>query len=174
MRSIESKHHQAATPCSEYTVVQLLEHIAVWVQVFDTVVNDTELGFNPMEHTIESGWADLVDSAGESIISGLRSQGVEREMTMMGNPMPAEFILNMMLMEYVGHSWDLAQATGLYLVHNEDEVAAALLAAQTIVQPEHRGAMFGPAIKPTEHATTMEQYACFVGRDPHWSGRSTD
>ncbi len=174
MRSIDSEHHQAATPCSEYTVVQLLEHVGVWVQVFDAVVNCTELGFNPMEHTIEFGWADLVDSGGDSIISGLRSQGIEREMNMMGNPMPGEFILNMMLMEYVGHSWDLAQATGADLVHSEDEIAAALLAAQAIVQPEHRGAMFGPAIEPAEHATTMEQYACFVGRDLNWSGAPID
>lgn len=85
------------------------------------------------------------------------------------NPMPGEFILNMMLMEYVGHSWDLAQAAGLDLAHNEAESATALQAAQTIVQPEHRGAMFGPAIEPADNATTIEKYACFVGRDPHWS-----
>ncbi len=173
IRTIASRHHQMETPCSDYTVAQLLEHVAVWVQVFDTVVNGTELSFDPREHTIESGWADLVDSAGDSIISGLRSRGIEREMTMMGNPMPGEFILNMMLMEYVGHSWDLARAAGLDLVHSDDEIAAALLAAQTIVQPEHRGAMFGQPLDPESGATVMERYVCFIGRDPHWSASST-
>ncbi len=173
IRSISDKDHQLGTPCSDYTVAQLLEHVAVWVQVFDTVVNGTELSFDPREHTIESGWADLVDTAGASIISGLRSQGTDREMEMMGNPMPGEFILNMMLMEYVGHSWDLARATGRDLVHSEVEATAALLAAQTIVQPEHRGAMFGQPLDPENGATAMEQYVCFIGRDPHWSASSS-
>lgn len=60
-------------------------------------------------------------------------------MTMTSSPLPGEFVVNMLLMEYVGHGWDLCRATGRESPYSDHEADAALTAAQAILQPQYRG-----------------------------------
>jgi len=168
--AVDPGQHRLPTPCADFDVARLLEHIAVWIQVFDSAVNCKELGFDPNDHRIAAGWYRIVVEATKSIVSGLRDHGVDRQMTMTSAPMPGEFILNMLLMEYVGHSWDLTRACGIDPPHDELEAAAALTAARTIVLPEHRDSpMFAKSLEVQPGAPAMESFVAFLGRDPAWS-----
>jgi uncharacterized protein (TIGR03086 family) len=161
--------HELPTPCEDFNVGQLLNHIAVWVQVFDAAVNDTTVSFDPSTHQISIGHGDIFSLAKTSILAGLRANGTERMMTMTSSPMPGEFILNMLLMEYVGHAWDLTQALSMSSVNSDAHAVAALAAAQAILQPEYRGTgMFGFETDAPAMATAMQKYVCFIGRDLAW------
>ena len=78
-------------------------------------------------------------------------------------------MLNMLLMEYIGHSWDLSRACALSWEHDEGDAVIALEAARMIVQPEHRqSSMFGPEVEVGPDASALDKLAGFVGRDPGW------
>jgi len=170
--AVDPDQHDLPTPCADFDVAELLEHVALWIQVFDSAVNNKELGFNPNDHRIAADWHRIFVEATKSIISGLNDLGIDRQMTMTSAPMPGEFILNMLLMEYVGHSWDLARACGIDPPHDEPEAAAALEAATSIVLPEHRGSpMFAQVFDVAPDTPAIERFVAFLGRDPAWSPR---
>lgn len=170
LTEIDGTEHELATPCADYRVGELLEHLAVWVQVFDGAVNDRPLPFDPSSHRIEAGFGEVFAAAAESILAGLRDRGFDREMTMTEHPMPGEFILSMLLMEYVGHGWDLCRSTGRAVPFTEHEAATALAAASTIIAPEYRGTgMFDAIVEVPADAPAIDRYVGFVGRDPQWT-----
>jgi uncharacterized protein (TIGR03086 family) len=170
LRGVTSDQHGRATPCGEFDVAGVLNHIAVWVQVFDSSVNDTPLPFDPMRHTVTTDWADTFEESCARIIEGLRTKGFDRPMTMTSSPLPGEFVVNMLLMEYVGHGWDLCQATGQAPPYSDDEADAALTGAQAILQPQYRGTgMFEAEVSVPADATPMDRFVAFLGRDPRWT-----
>lgn len=158
------------TPCADYAVAALAEHMAVWVQVFDAAVNDTSVSFDPTTERISEGWTELFERSAEAIVAGLRAKGVDRAMTMTASPLPGEFVLHMLLMEYIGHGWDLSRALGRAHPYRDEEAEVALASGHAIIQPQYRGGdMFGAEFPVAEDAPAMDRFVAFLGRDPQWS-----
>lgn len=166
MRAAERTDLSAPTPCSEYDLRALLEHVAVWVQVFDAAVNDRSVGFDPNEERIGSGWSDTYDRAARAIVEGLRDRGIDRTMTLTSTPLPGEFVLKMMISEYVGHGWDLASAIGVRQPFTDAQIEGALAAIRSILEPQHRGVMFGDEVAVPDGAPLIDRFVGFIGRDP--------
>lgn len=155
------------TPCEEMEVRDLLNHLAHWIQVFDRAANETELTIDPMNWSADEGWGEIFERHGTKVIAGLREKGIDREVTMVTDPMPGSFMMAMMLMEYVAHGWDITTTTGQTFPYTDAEVAAADAAARSIVQPEHRSPGFFTAeVEPPNDATPIERYIAFTGRNP--------
>jgi uncharacterized protein (TIGR03086 family) len=170
LRSVASNQHGRATPCGDFDVAAVLNHIAVWAQVFESSVNDTPLPFDPMTHTVTTDWADIFAASSARIIDGLRTKGFDRPMTMTSSPLPGEFVVNMLLMEYIGHGWDLCRATGQASPYSDDEADAALTGAHAILQPQYRGTgMFEAEVIVPHNAAPMDRFVAFLGRDPGWT-----
>jgi uncharacterized protein (TIGR03086 family) len=170
LRSVGTDQHGRATPCGEFDVAGVLNHIAVWVQVFDSSVNEAPLAFDPMTYTVTTGWADTFAASSARIIDGLRTNGFDRPMTMTSSPLPGEFVVNMLLMEYIGHGWDLCRATGQASPYSDHEAGVALAASQAILQPQYRGTgMFEAEVSVPEDAAPMDRLVAFLGRDPGWT-----
>ncbi len=170
LRSVASNQHGRTTPCGDFDVAAVLNHIAVWVQVFESSVNDTPLPFDPVTHTVTTDWADIFAASSARITDGLRANGFDRPMTMTSSPLPGEFVVNMLLMEYVGHGWDLCRATGRESPYSDHEADAALTAAQAILQPQYRGTgMFEAEVNVADDAAPMDRFVAFLGRDPRWT-----
>jgi uncharacterized protein (TIGR03086 family) len=169
LRSVADDQHGKATPCGEFDVAAVLNHIAVWVQVFDTAVNDRTLPFDPMTHAVTADWADVFTSSSARILDGLRARGFERPMTMMSGALPGEFVLNMLLMEYIGHGWDLCRAIDQRSPYSDHESETALAAAQAIIEPQYRGTgMFEAEVIVSDSSAAIDRFVAFLGRDPHW------
>jgi uncharacterized protein (TIGR03086 family) len=169
MAKVAPDQHRLPTPCGEFTVQDLLEHMALWVQVFDAAVNGTALGFDPTDHRVGDGWAETFEGSARSIVEGLDQQGYERPMTMTSDPIPGEFVLNMLLMEYIGHGWDLARSVGVGVPYDDHEAEVALVAARAIIEPQYRGTgMFDAEVDPGADPAPIDRFVAFLGRDPRW------
>lgn len=170
MRAASGDALSLRTPCPDFDVAALLGHLAVWVQVFDAAVNDGEVDFDPRAHHITSGWSELFDTARVNIVTGLIARGIDREMTMTAMPLAGEFVLNMMLSEYIAHGWDLAKAMGRPQPFSEQEATVALEAVTAILRPEYRGPnMFDTIVEVPTDAPAIDRFVGFIGRVPHWS-----
>ncbi|MGI9616073.1 MAG: TIGR03086 family metal-binding protein [Acidimicrobiales bacterium] len=179
MTSISPDAEQRPTPCADFSVADLLQHLAVWVRVFDGAVNDRELLFDPFVEQGASGTtiedhAAVFAAAAESIVAGLRGRGVDSPMTMTADPLPGAMVMAMLLMEYVGHGWDLATATGSDIPFSDREASIALDAARSIIQPEYRGTgMFDDEVVVGEDAPAIDRFVGFLGRTPAWAALPT-
>jgi len=170
MRAAGGDELSFRTPCPDFDVAALLSHLAVWVQVFDASVNDGEVEFDPRSHHIASGWPELFDTARVNILKGLTTRGIDRAMTMTATPLAGEFVLNMMLCEYIAHGWDLAMAMGRPQPFSEREATVALEAVTAILRPEYRGPnMFDTMVEVPTDAPAIDRFVGFIGRVPHWT-----
>ncbi len=161
------------TPCAGYTVGALADHVGGWVRVFERAVNDQPQEPDPEGWRGEGHWAESFRASTATILDGLRERGADRPMVMVADPMPGTMILDMMRMEYVGHGWDLAVATGREPAYPDEAVAMASDAAHRMIQPEHRGpdSFFGPVVEVHADAAPVDRYVGFLGRDPSRWGR---
>ncbi|MEL7157312.1 MAG: TIGR03086 family metal-binding protein [Actinomycetota bacterium] len=174
LAALDPRQDDQPTPCPSMTVGDLAEHLAVWMQVFAATTNDTPLDIDPLTHRVGPDRADVFAAAAAETVGGLRRSGHDRLMTMHGDQLPGELVLNMLLMEYVGHGWDLARATRSPLPYTEAEATVALDAAQAIIQPDYRGPeLFDAEVAVASGAPAIDRLVGFLGRDPAWSAPMT-
>lgn len=90
-------------------------------------------------------------------------------MTMTSSPLPG----TMVLLEHVGHGWDLAVATGQSVPFSGAEIEIAMNASGGRIQTEHRGPdrYFDYLVDMDEDPTAMERFVVFLGRDPRFGMR---
>jgi uncharacterized protein (TIGR03086 family) len=153
---------KAQTPCSEYDVDQLAEHLCgslvslggcVGVQVAPD-----------MDATLEARVADL----GQKVLEGWRRHGLEGEVHLGPGPFPAETACGILSMEFLVHAWDFAQATGHTVPANDGLSTYVLGLAHGLIRPSFRGEGqgFDEEIPARDGAGPMEQLVAFSGRQP--------
>lgn len=168
----------AATPCAEFDVAALRDHILGWLQYFAVALSDPSGGqprldadaYRAADDPREP--AEVVRAATDVIADAIRGGVQGREVAMSRARMSGPAVLGMLLGEYLVHGWDLARATG----QGWDPAAEACEAAdryfRELITPEYRGpgAFFGEEVPVPEHAPPLHRLLGFAGRDPSWSG----
>jgi uncharacterized protein (TIGR03083 family) len=141
------------TPCPEFDVRQLVDHIAGWSVSYAARAAGTEPGDPNAYHAGPDPSAE-VRAAADTILAGLAN-------------LPP---VGMLLMEYEAHGWDLATATGQVPSYSDAEAERALELGRQMLKPEHRGPdmPFGYEVEPPAGASPLEQLVAFLGRDPAW------
>ena len=158
------------TPCPEFTVATLVDHLTGWIATFA----ESAAGSPPPETPADGGWpapqAERFAGAARQTVDAFRAGATDRQLTVMGGPIPGSMVVGMMLMEYLGHGWDLAVATGQPVPFLDVEAAAALAAGKQMLTEQFRGPdkSFGPEVTVPSDATTVERLIGFLGRDPYW------
>lgn len=87
----------------------------------------------------------------------------------LGGAYPGSVVLDMLVIEALGHGWDLARSTGQAWQPDPATCDRALTALHHIVLPEYRGdgMPFGPEVPAAEGAPALDRFLAFTGRDPH-------
>jgi uncharacterized protein (TIGR03086 family) len=161
VRGVKPDQFDAPTPCREWTVRQLVDHLAEWAPALAAAGRKTD----PVPGTsdLEAGYDDLVAAWSEPAAW----QGTTR----LGGPqeLPAAMIGGMVLGEVVIHGWDLARATGqavdwdaglLDVVHRE--------IAATAEMGREMG-VYGRLVPVPESAAPLARALGLAGRDPDWT-----
>ncbi|MEO3890343.1 TIGR03086 family metal-binding protein [Nonomuraea sp. B5E05] len=148
------------TPCADYDVKALINHLEWGASLFESLAQDGE--FLPQkEYT-----GDFPDRVERMLAVWARPESWEGVSQGMG--LPKSVLAHMALTDLVAHGWDLARATGrIYEV--EEETAAALLAFAQQMAPtgRERGA-FGEEVPVPESAPALDRFLGVIGRDPAW------
>jgi uncharacterized protein (TIGR03086 family) len=161
------------TPCPEYDVQTLVNHIVGWVRVFDAGAHGRSVEGDPAKYQVGSDPAGEFRAAADSIVDSWRTEGLDRQVLMSsGDKIDGVMSFNMTLMEYLVHGWDLAVATGQPIPYTDDEAEAVLERAQTTLPPEYRGEgmPFGDIVPVADHAPAVDRLIGFLGREPAFPG----
>jgi uncharacterized protein (TIGR03086 family) len=148
------------TPCPDYDVTQLLDHLVGYANDFADKANGSTPKADPA--TVQAGDdpSGAYRAAAARLVEGYR-----------GGPDSNATPIGVVLMETVTHGWDLATATGQPAPYPESAVQASLSIGQGMLAPEYRGEgkPFGDEVTPPELATPLARFIAFMGRDPNWS-----
>lgn len=183
VRAITADQLTAPTPCREYDVRGLLNHLLFWGPSLIGAASHTLVtppAASDREVTLtEDDWADQLVTQIERLATAWGSPKAWEGTTRIAgpDPLPAPMIGGMVLTELVVHSWDLACATGqrpgsdpetLEFVHRELEKTADF--------GREMGA-YGEAVPVASTAPVLDRLLGLAGRDPKWvpvrSGRGS-
>jgi uncharacterized protein (TIGR03086 family) len=156
------------TPCPDYDVRALLNHLIGWIQVFDAGCHDRTFDGDPSSYQFGSEPAAEFRTAADSLVAGWESLGFDRQVRIMSGEMPSEMAFNITVMEYLTHGWDLAIATSQRVPFTEQEADETLARARRTLPPETRGdgSAFGEVVPVSEAAPAVDRLVAFLGRRP--------
>jgi uncharacterized protein (TIGR03086 family) len=157
-----------STPCPDYDVQALVNHVTGWVQNFATAANGEPPTGDPTTYVAGDDPAAEFRAAAARVVEGWRTHGIDREVSMMGGGLPGQMVLNMTIMEYLTHGWDLAVATKQAVPFTEAEAAQALALAEGTLPAQYRGVdqPFGDVVEVPSTAPAVDRFIGFMGRDP--------
>ncbi len=172
--AVQSDQWTAPTPCTDWDVLQLLNHVANGNVVFAGVADRTRPSgpVSPEERA--------VDRLGDDPAAGFRATGArmhEAFLTpgfldgMVETPMLGEqsgtTVVHMRINELLIHGWDLARAIGRPADLPEDLAEGALVLWQTRLADRPREGMPFAVPEPVaDDAPAIDRLAAFLGRKP--------
>ncbi|MDT5411144.1 MAG: hypothetical protein QOG14_3364 [Mycobacterium sp.] len=170
IRGTRPDQYGLPTPCPEYDVGTLVNHLVGWLRVFAAGAAGETPDEDPYAYKTGEHPADVFHDAAQRAVEAFRNGAADKSINLGHGDSPGSMIFGMMLMEYIGHGWDLATATGQPASYSDKAVAAAQAAGASTLKPEYRGAgqTFGDAVSVGASATPLERLIGFLGRDPRW------
>jgi uncharacterized protein (TIGR03086 family) len=175
LANVSADQLELATPCEEWRVGDLIDHIVGAADFFAGVAAQ---GASPDEREWPS-YADggFVASFGESaqqILTAFKAPGaMDATMILPTGPTPGSRCIEVVVGEMFIHGCDLARATGQPISQPAGEsVADWLLASRwPALCAEVRSAdssVFAPALDVPDDAPAVDRLRAFLGRDPGW------
>lgn len=166
------------TPCSEYDVRALVDHLA-----WGAVLSQRSATRTPFEHDWSSGepapflqgrspeeWADALAPELEAAADAWADPAAWEGETLMGTaPMDASLVGPMMLAEFALHGWDVARAAGAPYPVPEAVGRAVLAAVEPLAGLGRDGGWYGAEVAIPADAPAFERALGLAGRDPSWT-----
>lgn len=155
------------TPCREWTVGQLIDHMVGAQHWARNGIAGTEMA-DTGEGASQGDFVATFDEAASAALAAFAEEGaLQRTVNPGFGDMPATALLGLAATDTFTHAWDLAKATG-QSTDLAPELAAPLLEqSRQAIQPAFRsdeGTIFGPEQQAPEGAPAADQLAAFLGR----------
>ena len=163
------------TPCTEWTVAQVLFHAAGDQHAWASTVGSGALpSYNPFDppRRLDEGVEATVAKAIE-VATGAWA-GVDPTATSVRTPLPPvpelapELAAAACALDAAVHAWDVAVATGQPAPLTAELAARLLPAAYATAEPL-RGFAYAAALPEAAGDDAVEELLRYLGRDPHWT-----
>ncbi|AHH94505.1 TIGR03086 family metal-binding protein [Kutzneria albida] len=163
--SLRADQFDLPTPCAEFTVRQLVEHLIEWVPALEGAARKEFLPPSPGPADAEALLAQI-----DRLVRAWGRAEAWQGMTRVGGPteFPAEFAGGMVLGELVVHGWDLARAVSWSPQWN-DEVLLPLhgILVETAQLGRDMG-VYAARVEVPDESSTVDKVLGLTGRDPGW------
>jgi uncharacterized protein (TIGR03086 family) len=172
--AISADQLDAPTPCDEFTVRALINHLLFWgpSQAAAAVKESVPPpGSNEREVDLTEDWATKLTALTDSLAAGWGEPEAWEGETFMGGPtaMPARMVGGMVAAELVVHTWDLARATGQEAVWEPDVLSFVHTEMAGMAKQGREMGIFGPEVPVAGTAPLLHRTLGLSGRDPQWS-----
>jgi uncharacterized protein (TIGR03086 family) len=149
------------TPCADYTVADLGEHL---VRSMVLLAGSAGARLDPEP---AASLDERITPLADATFSVWRERGVDGEVALGSRTLPAEQVHAIVLLELVVHGWDLARAISSPGYAVPAELAEYLLArAPSLITADKRGRAFADAVVVGADAGPLERLIAFTGRRP--------
>ncbi|WP_329372390.1 TIGR03086 family metal-binding protein [Streptomyces sp. NBC_01483] len=170
--------YQDPTPCSEFTVRDLVNHIGMMLLLTRdagtrAAPDPSLLTADPMPFLAghpESDWAGLVAEKADPAVSAWSTPAAwEGEASVGGPPMAATALGGILIAEFAIHAWDVAVATG-QSINIPASLATTAFDTYSREAPRMRGLdLLGDEAPQETNAPLFDRALGLTGRDPRWT-----
>jgi uncharacterized protein (TIGR03086 family) len=151
-----------STPCSEYDVMQLTDHLLSAI-TFAGGFADADLPERDTDASVE----EQIISAARPALDAWRRRGLGGTVTFASEELPGTFGPSVLTLEFLVHGWDYAAATGHPLNVAEWLAEYTLGLAKRLITPQGRATVgFDEPVAVPDDAPALDQLIAFTGRDP--------
>jgi len=158
--SLSQDDRSKQTACSEYTVDGVLEHLTGSMQGLG-MAGGAAAGEPP-----DTAEIDYVAGPTEAALAAWRARGVDGNVSLGDNEMPAGFVADILAMEIFVHGWDIADATGQSFDPPEDLSNYLDSALHQIIGGGGRRDAFADEVSSDGGASALDRVIAFSGRTP--------
>lgn len=152
----------ASTPCSEYDVKALTDHLMNSI----TVLGGAAGAEFPERDTDDSVERQIIGAARPALDAWHR-RGLDGSMTIGSNTLPATIVAGILSIEFLVHAWDYAAATKHPITVAESLADYVLGLAHRAITPQGRATVgFGDPVTVPDAASALDRLIAFTGRDP--------
>jgi uncharacterized protein (TIGR03086 family) len=167
----------APTPCLEYTLGDLVDHIRRLTIAFTAAAKKDTAGMTSGRapgdaKSLGDDWRTRIPRDLSALAEAWREPAAWTGMTMAGGiDLPGELAGIIVLDELVVHGWDVARASGQDFDQDRDSVEAVygFVKQFSSAGEEAREGMFGPEVAVADDAPLLDRLLGLTGRDPTWS-----
>lgn len=156
------------TPCTEFTVKELLEHI-VLVQRRVGAIGRGEHWSTVVEEPVDDGWLDQYNLASHAVMTAWTDEATLAGMyEVPWGTLPGDALMWTYTSEMAVHAWDLATATQQPLTIDDDVLRPALVGLRIGLPAEARSqpdVPFDAVVNPGPDAPVLLQLAGWLGRN---------
>jgi len=161
MSGISEDQLDNKTPCTEYTVRGVLEHMISGATAFAS----TFRGEEPAEAPLADVLAEIDPALTELFASMHLPGALDGTVQAPFGEVPRETFARFVVLDGLVHGWDLSVSTGQTYDPPTALVDAVAAFAAEAVPPLRNGVTFGPEIECGADATPIERLAALTGRE---------
>jgi uncharacterized protein (TIGR03086 family) len=153
-----------ATPCPDWNLRQLVNHVVFDLQTFDASMRGTPRGA-PDADLIAGDWQAAYRASASSLMDAWQSRGTEGSMHTRLGDVPLTWAVDQQVADLAVHGWDVARAVGKPTSQLDPEVGqVGLEFLRANLKPEYRGQAFAPEAPAPDSAPLYDRLAAFSGR----------
>jgi uncharacterized protein (TIGR03086 family) len=170
---ITSDQLSAATPCTEWDLHTLLNHLILWTghsaerRARDEPVPDELMN---SDFVAEPGYAAEYAAQLDKVVAAWSDPAAwQRDLNVMGSPTPAADVAALLIAEMVLHGWDVAKASGQDYACGDDVATVVHEAVQANAELFRQYQGFADPVTVPDSASVLDQALSLSGRDPRWA-----
>jgi uncharacterized protein (TIGR03086 family) len=160
------------SPCAEYTVGQVGQHVmrsmALLASVAGEPVGDLAAGQAAGQAAdLAAGLLEeQVTVAAEAALAAWQRRGLGGSVAVGRSTLPARLAVEIIPLELLVHGWDIARATGSGIDVSPEVAGYVLGRARELVTEDKRGRGFAAEVPAGPQATVLQRLIAFTGRVP--------
>ena len=176
--SVSDAQHEAPTPCPQYQVADLLEHIGTMAQAFTAAARKQPGPLTEQQPAgdaarLPADWRSRIPADLAALAEAWSGPGAwDGDTRIAGMDSPAAMVGVTVADELVVHGWDLARATGQPFQPDPAAVRAARSFLDLFASPDAPAGdevAFGPSRPTSPSAPDLDQVLALAGRDLTWA-----
>lgn len=177
VQGVRDDQLSAPTPCPDYTLGDLLEHVHGLALAFTLAARKEQ---PPAGDGAPSGaasrlpedWRTAIATRLEDLVTAWREDAAwDGATSVAGVTMPATDMAAVAVDEVVVHGWDIARASGQEMEVDDTSLAVASAFVGAVSGPDQaamRDGIFGPVVPVPDDAPPLDRLIGNTGRDPGW------
>jgi len=170
---VSSDQLSAATPCTDWDLRALLNHVILWTAYSaERRARDEQVPDDVMrkDFVAEPGYAaDYAAQLDKAVAAWSDPAAWQRNLNVMGAPTPAAGVAALLIAEMVLHGWDAAKASGQDYACRDDVAAVVLGAVEANAELFRQYQGFADPIPVPASAPVLDRALALSGRDPGWT-----
>ncbi|MGS2810126.1 TIGR03086 family metal-binding protein [Nocardia sp. MW-W600-9] len=172
LRTITADQLVAPTPCADFDVRALLNHLLFWGPSLVGAASKAPIAPPAAAETdvdLTAGdWSAALDTQLGDLATAWRNPEAWQGTTHLGGPteLPASLVGGMVVGELVVHGWDLARALGTTADWDDDLLRYLLDETAATADQGRAMGIYGPEIPVAPDAPVLDRILGLTGRDP--------